>query len=88
MKDAEIAIKDFEANLKEQLTIAKNEEDKASIDKLIYKKNSLFFKLLELSLLENKNEFVMLLLENDINLTEFLTKDRLKMLYNNEVVSL
>lgn len=43
-------------------------------------------KLLELALVENKCDFVNLILEHEIDLTKFLTVGRLQALYNNENV--
>jgi hypothetical protein len=45
-----------------------------------------FHDILEVALLENKCEFVTLILEQGINLNEFLNQNRLKALYNNEAV--
>ena len=42
--------------------------------------------LFEVALLENKREFVDLLLQNGVEIFPFLTKERLKKLYNNETV--
>jgi hypothetical protein len=45
-----------------------------------------FHDILEVALLENKCEFVILILEQDVNLGQFLNQNRLKALYNNEAV--
>lgn len=43
--------------------------------------------LLELALIKNKVQFVNLLLENNIDLSNFLNDDRIMRLYRNEMVS-
>jgi hypothetical protein len=45
------------------------------------------FKLLEISLIDNKPEFVKLLIENGANLESFLTYGRLYYLYNSKQVN-
>ena len=44
------------------------------------------YDLLELALVENKPDFVNLLLDNEVDLLNFLTLNRLNDLYNNEYV--
>jgi hypothetical protein len=61
----------------------KEKEKTNEADKL--KENELY-DLLELALLENKYQFVNLLLECEIDLGKFLTVERLKNLYNYEAV--
>ena len=63
----------------------KKEREKTNeADKL--KENELY-DLLELALLENKYQFVNLLLECEIDLQKFLTVQRLKDMYNYEAVN-
>jgi len=44
--------------------------------------------LLEVALIENKPQFVNLILENDFDLRTFLTKDILMKLYRNQLVKI
>ena len=41
-----------------------------------------FFSLMELAMVENRHDFVDLLIENNIDLKNFLTQQRLLFLYN------
>jgi hypothetical protein len=66
-----------------RINIAKEEMKKERLEKLT--ENELH-NLLELALLENKYQFVNLLLENEIDLEKFLDIERLKKLYNYEAV--
>lgn len=80
LDEAKAAMKDYLLNYKREMSSTKSKNE------LIDKKNKMLHNLLEVALLENKCEFVSLLLEHDINLTEFLKNERMNMLYNNEVV--
>ena len=62
----------------------KKEKEKTKDDEKM--KDTELEDLLELALLENRFQFVNLLLEQEINLKKFLTVERLKNLYNDEAV--